>query len=324
LCVAFLIHGIDTRKAFVGFREADARWLMLGAAITALSLVAGTMCWGLLVRSSRRVSWPTLGVWYAEGVAAAQLLPAGIGGDVTKGFQVSRAAGTPSALACLAGCRVVGAFAMACFGLAAAILLRPALGSGVLGGAALFAAAIAVGGILALNAERVVVRLGGGAGGRRTRLALRLRPFAAALSGFGKHSGLVGRILLVGFAGWALQLCALTIFARSIGVNVSWQVVAVAMPLTLLSTWLPVTANGIGIKEGVLVGVLVANGVDATHAATLSLLVDLQMMPFAVIGLAVWLLPARRLAREARLNNPDFVSEQLGDRMVRQPARNLA
>src|ERR1700737_3819304 len=84
LCVAFLIHGIDSRQALVGFREADARWLTLGAGITALSLVAGTMGWGLLVRSSRRVSWPTLGAWYAEGVAAAQLLPAGIGGDVTK------------------------------------------------------------------------------------------------------------------------------------------------------------------------------------------------------------------------------------------------
>ena len=324
LCVAFLIHGIDTRQALVGFREADARWLTLGEAITALSLVAGTMGWGLLVRSSRRVSWPTLGVWYAESVAAAQLLPAGIGGDVTKGFQVSRTAGTPSALACLAGCRVVGAFAMACFGLAAAVLLRPALGSGVLGGAALFAAAIAVAGVLALNAERVVVRLGGGGGGGRARLALRLRPFAAALSGFGRHSGLVGRILLLGFTGWALQLCALTIFARSIGVNVSWSVIAVAMPLTLLSTWLPITANGVGVKEGVLVGVLVANGVDATHAATLSLLVDLQMMPFAVVGLVVWLLPARRLARDAGRNNSGPAAEHLGDLLVRQPVPNLA
>jgi uncharacterized protein (TIRG00374 family) len=299
LGLAILIHGIDMRQALVGLREADGSWLLLGAGVTALSLASGAMGWGLLVRSHRYVSWRTLGAWYAEGVVAAQILPTGIGGDVVRGVHVSRAAGTPSALACIVGSRVAGAFAMALCGLAAAILLRPSLGSGALGAAALYAAAITVGGILALNAERVVVGLGA-RDGRWAHLAMRLRPFAAALSGFGRRAGLVGRIVLLGFTGWALQLCALTILARSVGVAVSWQVVAVAMPLTLVATWLPITANGVGVKEGVLVSLLVHNGVDGTHAATLALLVDLQMVPFAALGLAAWLMPAARLPRQRR------------------------
>lgn len=299
--VGIFIHGIDTRQAFVGLREADVRWLLLGAGLTLLSLAAGTIGWGLLVRSNRRVSWRTLGAWYAEGVVVAQVVPAGVGGDVVRGVQVSRVAGPSSALACVVGSRVAGAFAMAFCGLGAAILLRPDLGSGALGCAALFAAAVLIGGILALNAEKIVGRLTAG-GGRRARLATPLRPFATALSGFGRHAGLVGRVVLLGFAAWALQLCALTILARSVGVTVGWPVVAVAMPVTLLATWLPITINGVGVKEGVLVGLLVHSGVDGTHAATMSLLVDLQMLPFAVVGILAFLLPLARRPRETPEN----------------------
>jgi uncharacterized membrane protein YbhN (UPF0104 family) len=293
LGVAILMHTVGSREALVGLREADGHLLLVAAGLTALSLVAGTMGWGLLVRSNGRVCWRNLGAWYAEGVAASQVLPAGVGGDIVRGLEVSRTAGAPSALASVAGARVAGAFAMAFCGLGAAIYLRPTLGSGALGGAALFAAAIVVGGVLALNAERVTVGLGGG-GGRRARLAKRLRPFAATLSGFGRHVGLVGKVVVLAFAGWALQLGALTVLARSVGVTVSWQLLAVAMPLALVATWLPFTVNGVGVKEGVLVGLLVSNGVDVTHAATLSLLVDMQMVPFAAIGILAVLLPAAR------------------------------
>ena len=303
LAVLLLLRGIDARRTLVGLREADAGWLAAGLGVTALSLVAGTLGWGLLLRSRQRVAWRTLGAWYAQGVGAAQILPAGIGGDLVRGVQASRAAGAPTALACVVGSRAAGALAMAVGGLAAAILLRPGMGSGVLGAAALYAAVIAVGGLLALNAERVVGSIGR-PGGRRGRLAARLRPFAAVLSGFGTRARLVGGIVLLGFAGWALQLIALTILARSVGIVISWQLVAVAMPLTMVAAWLPFTANGVGVKEGVLVGMLVHNGVDATHAATLSLLVDLQMLPFAMLGLIVWLAPgwARRRPGSARLS----------------------
>jgi hypothetical protein len=301
--VAVLIHGIDTRQAFVGLREADARWLLLGAALTLLSLAAGTVGWGLLVRSRQRVCWRTLASWYAQGVVASQIVPAGVGGDVVRGVQVTRSAGGPSALACIVGTRVAGAVAMVFCGLAGAVLLRPALGSGTLASVALCAAAVVVCGILALNAEKIIVKLTAG-GGWRARLAPPLRPFAAVLSGFGRHAGLVGRVVLLGFAGWALQLFALTILARSVGVSVSWPVVAVAMPVTLLATWLPITVNGVGVKEGVLVGLLVQSGVEGTHAATMSLLVDLQMMPFAIVGILAFLGPLTRPGRERRRQGP--------------------
>jgi uncharacterized protein (TIRG00374 family) len=246
----------------------------------------------VLVRSERQISWRRLGGWYAEGVFAGQVLPAGVGGDAVRAFEVSSSAGAPSALASVAATRVVGAFAMALWGLAGAVQLRSALGPTALGAAALFAAATLVGGVLAVNAERLIDRLHRG-GRRRARLALRLHPFAATLSRFGRRRDVVGLVVLLALAGWALQLASLTILARSLGIDVGWQVIAVSMPLTLIATWVPVAANGIGVKEGVLVGLLAHAGVDATHAATLSLLVDLQLVPFAAVGVLVWLLRRR-------------------------------
>jgi uncharacterized protein (TIRG00374 family) len=293
-----LVHGINTRQALAGLGEADVHWLMLAVTLTALSLCAGAGAWGVLVRSERRISWRRLGRWYAEGIFAGQVLPSGVGGDAVRAFEVSRAAGAPSALASVAATRVVGAFAMALWGLAGAVLLRSALGPTALGAAALFAAATIVGGVLAVNAERLIDRLHRG-GHRRARCALRLRPFAATLSRFGRRRDVVGLVVLLALAGWALQLASLTILARSLGIDVGWQVVAVAMPLTLIATWVPVAANGVGVKEGVLVGLLAHAGVDATHAATLSLLVDLQLVPFAAVGVLVWLVRRHALVETA-------------------------
>lgn len=286
--VLVLVHGINLPQAFAGLREADMRWLALAVVMTALSLGAGVGAWGVLVRSNRRISWRRLSAWYAEGVFAGQVLPAGVGGDAVRALELGRAAGAPSAIASVTASRVVGAFAMALWGLAGAVLLRSGLGPAALGAAALFAAATLAGGVLALNAERLIDRLHRG-GRRRARLAGRLRPFAATLSGYGRRRDLVGSIVLLALAGWALHLASLTILARSLGIDVGWQVVAVAMPLTLIATWVPVAANGVGVKEGILVGLLAHAGVDATHAATLSLLVDLQIIPFAAVGVLVWL-----------------------------------
>jgi uncharacterized protein (TIRG00374 family) len=292
-----LVHGINTPQALEGLRETDVHWLLVAVALTALSLGAGAGCWGVLVRSDRRISWRRLSGWYAEGVFAGQVLPTGVGGDAVRAIEVNRAAGAPIALASVAGSRVVSAIAMALWGLAGAVLLRSALGPAALGAAALFAAATLVAGVLALNAERLIDRLHRG-GRRRARLALRMRPFAATLSSYGRRRDVVGLVVLLALAGWALHLAALTILARSLGIGIGWQVVAVAMPLTLMATWVPIAANGVGVKEGILVGILAHTGVDATHAATLSLLVDLQLVPFAAVGVLVWLV-RRRAAVEA-------------------------
>ncbi|HET9050765.1 MAG TPA: hypothetical protein VFO60_03625, partial [Candidatus Dormibacteraeota bacterium] len=77
--------------------------------------------------------------------------------------------------------------------------------------------------------------------------------------------------------------------ANAVGVDAGWQIFAVTIPVTLAATWLPVSANGIGLREGILVGLLVHAGAGSAQAAALSILVDLQMLPFALGGALLWM-----------------------------------
>ena len=102
--------------------------------------------------------------------------------------------------------------------------------------------------------------------------------------------------IVVGAAGWGVNILALDIFARAIGVDVSWTVFAVAIPVTLVATLTPFSVNGLGIREGVLVGMLTHAGVSTGHAAAIAVLVDLQMLPFGILGAGLWMRHRRRSA----------------------------
>ena len=89
-----------------------------------------------------------------------------------------------------------------------------------------------------------------------------MRSFSDAFSGYRQHPHAVAQSLLVGAAGWGFNLLALSVAARAIGVDLSWTVLAVCIPITLLVALAPFSINGLGIREGVLVALLVAQPVS--------------------------------------------------------------
>ena len=99
----------------------------------------------------------------------------------------------------------------------------------------------------------------------------------------------MAQCLLVGAVGWGVSLFALSLAAKAIGVDLSWAVLAVCIPLTLLVALAPISINGLGVREGVLVWLLAHAGISTTHAGAISLLIDLQMIPFAVVGAVLWM-----------------------------------
>ena len=297
--IAVLVRSVDVPRAAGGLRETDARWAMLGLVLTGLSLVGSVVEWGVLLRGTgHRLSWNSLSSWYLEGLFVGQVLPAGVGGDALRAVEVGRVTGHGHALASLAGSRMAGTLGMALWGVAGAVLLRAWLGPVAVAGAALFAVAMIVAWAAALGADRVVRRLTGHHCPVRRRVAGILHPFTGAFRGYGRRPVTLVQCLAVGAAGWGVNLCALAVFARAVGVDASWSLFAVSIPVTLLATLAPFSMNGLGLREGILVGMLAHAGVGAAHAGTLAILVDLQMVPFALMGAVVWM--GRRRGRATR------------------------
>jgi glycosyltransferase 2 family protein len=223
---------------------------------------------------------------YLQSLFFTQMLPAGVGGDAMRTVEMGRQIGHGRVLASLAGSRLAGMLGMTCWGIAAAILLRALLGTGVVIVIAALAIAVVLIWLVALSADRIVpLRLLGRLSGAMSR---GVRSFSDAFGGYRKHPHAVAQSLLVGAAGWGFNLLALSVAARAIGVDLSWTVLAVCVPITLLVALAPFSINGLGLREGVLVALLSRTGVSVAHAGAISVLIDLQMIPFAVLGAVLW------------------------------------
>jgi uncharacterized membrane protein YbhN (UPF0104 family) len=116
-----------------------------------------------------------------------------------------------------------------------------------------------------------------------------MHAFTESFGGYRRHPHAVVQCLLVGAIGWGINLFALDFAAKAIGVELSWAILAVCIPLGLLAALAPFSVNGLGVREGVLVALLVHTGLSTAHAGAVSLLVDLQMVPFAILGAVLWM-----------------------------------
>lgn len=289
--VAILVHSVDIPKAVASFGHADFRWGLAAIALTCMAVGASVMEWGVLVRTLRPAvaspqrglfSWSRLGSQYLQSLFFTQVLPAGVGGDAVRTVEMGRQVGHCRVLATLAGSRMAGMLGMSVWGLAAAVLLRDLLGNGVLAAIAVMAGVVVLIWTGALSADRIaphrlVNRVSAVLG--RT-----LRSFTEAFSAYRSHPHAVAQCIVFGGVGWGINLFALDLAARAIGVEMSWMVLAVCIPLGLLAALVPFSVNGLGVREGVLVAFLVHMGLTATHATEVALLVDLQMIPFAILG----------------------------------------
>jgi uncharacterized membrane protein YbhN (UPF0104 family) len=293
--LAILARTINLPQAVASLAHADPLWIAAALGLTMLAVAASVVEWGVLLRTANApagagpgslLSWRRLSSSYLQSLFFTQMLPAGVGGDAMRTVEMGRQIGHGRVLASLAGSRLAGMLGMTCWGIAAAILLRALLGTGVVIVIAGLAVAVVVIWLVALSADRVVphrllARLSGA-------MSRGVRSFSDAFAGYRQHPHAVAQSLLVGAAGWGFNLLALSVAARAIGVDLSWTVLAVCIPITLLVALAPFSINGLGLREGVLVALLSRTGVSVAHAGALSVLIDLQMLPFAVLGAVLW------------------------------------
>jgi uncharacterized protein (TIRG00374 family) len=300
LGVLILLHSVNMGRVAHGLRDANAGWAIAGLILTGLSLLASILEWGVLLRGTgHALSWRALASWYFQGLFVGQVLPAGVGGDALRAVEVGRVTGAGNALASLAGSRMAGTLGMALWGVAGAVLLRASLGPAGVAGACVFVVVMAVAWFLALAADHVVRRMHGHRCPVRRRIFAVLNPFTGAFRAYRRRPHVLVQSILVGAAGWGVNLCALGFFARSLGIEANWSLFAVAIPVTLLATLAPFSLNGLGLREGVLVGLLAHAGVSSSHAGALAIFVDLQMVPFALFGAVLWMRRRQHRARAA-------------------------
>jgi uncharacterized membrane protein YbhN (UPF0104 family) len=257
------------REAFAGLRV--ELWLA-SAAILVACQAASARRWQLLARELNfERSVPSLLGYYLMGMYFNLLLPTSVGGDVMRAWYLDGGSGRKLAsFAAVLLDRINGLLvliAMACVAVALSPLELPAWIHGCVWGIAACAA-------LGLAALPALGRLGVLPPARREQLRTMARALRAprTLVEATAWSVLVqvANVLLVWLIGLAL------------GVEVPLPYYFIFVPMVALLTLLPVSVNGMGVREGSVALFLVPLGVEPDIARTLAFL---WFAVFAAVGL---------------------------------------
>jgi uncharacterized protein (TIRG00374 family) len=295
--IGFLLSRLSLEEITAAMDEPRWGWLLAALGVYGVSALGGALQWSWILRAAG-IAAPgrELRRLYFIGLFFNNFLPANIGGDAWKIVDLGRQEGRPLAvfgatlldrllglagLTLLAVLVLVGASAAA-VPLPGAVLVLPAV---LLFLAAVLAALLSrrLGAWLPGLAEAVGLR---GPAGHLRRLAEELGRYRQRVRWLN---------LLLGFstAVQLLRIATHLLVARGLGFELdlvqSVQLV-VLIPLLALSLTLPVTINGIGLRESVSAGLLVWAGLAAPQAVAMEVAAYLVQVVFSLQGgLLLWL-----------------------------------
>lgn len=294
--IGFIVWGADLGAVAAALGAVDSRWLAAALVLQLLGPAIISFRWrGLLAAKGVTPGWPFL---YESTLVSGffrQFMPTIVGGDVIRGYDAWRAGAPPGlALMSLVLDRLLGLLAL---GLLAAggIALSDEI-AGRLPSIGLWVA-LALG-FLALAIAQIVrplpgaLRLGRAAIGRApARLRGKLEAIAAALGSYRDAQGALAAAFALSIL---LQLNVVTFYwalGQALGLPVDYPGFFVIVPIAIFVMMLPISINGIGVREGIFIFLLAQWGVGPAQAIAFAWL---EFGIFLVFGLFGGLLYALR------------------------------
>lgn len=274
--------------------------------------------WGLLLWSAGAdVSLWSLFKAYVYGNFAGSFLPASIGGDIVRFVAVNRASLRREMLLIsmilekLIGFAVMAIMAFFCVAVFSSYIVDESVKNRFLGGFSLWIFAVLVVALLVaayLARETLWTLIGKVVGGRRQEwlrgLVHRTRNYA------GTRTAIVSFIVLTGVEQ-AAPVLTQYLLARSMGIQIGFLEMFYVVIIALFFARLPVSISGIGVMEGVYVGMFTLIGLSPEEGLALGLAGRLLDVVFPVPVVAVYFYETLSSIRRAKASVAE--GEQLLD-----------
>lgn len=289
--LALLAYSLDWRSITSALAEASPALVMASGLLYYLGIGLSCWKWQLLLRLERvEAGAGRLVRWYLIGAFASNFLPTDIGGDLGRGYLAGRATGQPLAVArSIIVERLSGLLFMLLLAWVGALVLLPWRGLTLgLGAAGL----VGVGALWA-GRGRAPSRGRPMAWGAAlwSRLPVKLREIAASTGEVAvrarRRPTTLALLLLLSLivqlhAGFGLWL---NLYA--VGARLPLAPVVLVMALASLIGLLPVSLNGWGVREAVLVALLAPLGADPARVVASSLLARAVILVLSAGGAAL-------------------------------------
>jgi uncharacterized protein (TIRG00374 family) len=285
--IVWLVSRIDGNEAWNTVKRASPGWL----ALAMVAQIGSKACWlyrwkELLASVGHGRSTKELARLVLLGLFFNNFLPSSVGGDVARGIGLA-SGGVPraTAAASVLADRAVGLFSLAIIavlGGIAGMILDP--GGGPWTAATILSLALAAA-LAVLSRPKVIhsmakIRAFSGEKGLGRKVG-RLLEAARFLAG---REQAMSRALVLSLGLSVFSTIYHWAIGLSIGIAAPFAVYCILVPAVMLFSSLPITLNGLGIREVGYVGLLTAQGVPRAEATVFALLAFLGAQGFAIAG----------------------------------------
>lgn len=307
--MVFLFARISFAELGATLHGVSPGWLAAAAGLLLASNVLGAWQWQWLLRAVeiRIPFWKVLS-YYHVGLFFNNFLPANVGGDFARVLDAARyGPSRAAAFSTVIMDRLLGTLALA--GLALVTTLPAFRDFQQMGGLPISAVYLALVGFFALSValtwfafhpalfpvvQRVLARVG--LGGFKPALD----DLAGRLQGFRDQRGLFIRLLAVALVVQVARIGVHVLVARALGLDLRLQYFFLLVPLLAVAVSLPVSLNGIGVREGAGIVLFGLVGVARADAFTLQFTTYLVAVAVSLLGGLVFLARAPRRRAAAR------------------------
>lgn len=287
LLIGLLLWRIDLDEIGATLSEVSWGLLALGTGIFVVTNLVSAWKWSLVIRAQGdEVSFGYLAALFYIGLFFNNFLPTNFGGDVVKAFKLSRVTGRAAeAAGSVVIDRVTSTIALLTIAAVPALFQLRLLGTrmALIVLAMLLVAALIV---VFFASERFARKVSGLSIFRFDPLGMRrhLRSFYYALHDFQRHKGTLAAVMLISLVYQGLQIITVYVLALSLGIEVSLIYYFLFIPIVLAVGMLPVSLNGLGVREGAWVLLFGQVGVPPAQAFTMSVLCFFVMTVVSLLG----------------------------------------
>ncbi len=290
LLLFFLFKSLSWSTLIQALAHVQFGELLLGLVIGVMGIVISSYQWRSLLHSERiKYDLADLIDLYMVGIAFNHFLPTGMGGDAVKAVQVGRTSGNSAgSTSAVVMSRFTGFIGMLLLALPVLLiwhgqfrqnvvlwfLLLSLLVLGMISGAIFMAA--------------VLPKLYKGKWSNH-RIFASIIKTGNALQSTVKRPHAMSKATLFGVGFWLVACLNHYAYGLALGIHVPLYFYFIAIPFIALVTFLPISINGFGLREGAFVFIFSTIHVASASSLLLALFMDAQALLFGLIGICIYL-----------------------------------
>jgi uncharacterized protein (TIRG00374 family) len=299
LLILWILHMIDWEKMFEIAKKASFSYLVAAFLAVQLTVLSSVWKWKLLIANENgrgNVSLLKLGRFYYVGLFFNNFLPGSVGGDVVRVYYLGRITGLSKAAASVAFERLTSGIALVAIALFSSFFLKT---SKTVTLAVLLVAGIVIvlgllGYLLIKKWPKVKIPTSGEVSNTKFKGLITAKKglvqMFQTIANY-RRKGLIwwGMVSIlsilfqVGLA-WINQLLFL-----ALGINIPWLDLLMIITIISVITMLPVSVNGLGVREGSYVFFFQQLGVPGEMAVAVSLLFFFLVSVSSLAGGLIWI-----------------------------------